>query len=436
MKFRSLAVILVSFGLFHSDCRAFSFTNSLQARGVHPAALYASTVEAPVQADEGVNGALANNTSLVSINDDTVFDLIAGRTAVFLLESDLKRNAVGLEGAEAPSATKWIDEPTAYALRQAFDMLKLQLPDERKGVDRDEASNWIRFFKAIPAPAIIDFSTEFRTIINATLPQHRLDLLHKSREEILNRIGCRLILLPSGAALPSSLVEFPNGLIYGKLLYGGVTRSRLLPSSHSYDPPRAAGVRQEIKRRVDDNVPSWMMFGGANRMYEAVDMGPAAVLEVVAIPQGTLEDSMGDNMVFGGLAWPPQKIFTYFDSDKRKDDDSDEESLNTSGYTASSLSGRERNDAFRSEFTSSVGGLQTQIDAIVRRVLDGRVIRPADKVVEGEGEEDKDDTSRDLSLAAIEAEELALLGLTRKFKSAQSRMGPRNIYPYTGFLSF
>ena len=437
MKFQSSAVILFVHIFFHSDCRAFSLTNSLKRDGVAPTFLYASTVEVSPSTEEGVNGAFNNNTSsLDSINDDdTVFDLIAGRTAVFMVESDSKRNAVGLEGAEAPSATKWIDEHTAYALRQAFDMLKLQLPDERRGVDRDETSHWIRFFKAIPAPAIIDFSTEFRNSVNATLSQHRLDLLHKSRNEVLNRIGCRLILLPSGTALSSPLVEFPNGLIYGKLLYGGVTRSRLLSSSShsSHNPPRTAGVRQEIKRRVDDNVPSWMMFGGANRMYEAVDMGPAAVLEVVTIPQGTLDGSMGDNMVFGGLAWPPQKIFTYYDSDKRKDNDG-EDSLNNPVYTASSLSGRERNDAFRSEFTTSVGGLQKQIDAIVRRVLDGRVIRPADKAAAVE-DEDADDTSRDLSIAAIEAEELALLGLTRKLEVC-SRTWIHKVFASQTFLSF
>lgn len=416
MKQRRVVSVVV-FPLLAWECRAF--LTSLQRReSLTPKYLQASAVEVPETELDVKDGSL-NNITLMDDNgyDDTVFDLIAGRTAVFILESDLKRNAIGLEGAEAPSATKWIDEATAYTLRQAFDMLKLQLPDERKGVDRDEASNWIRFFKAVPAPAIVDFSAEFRSIVNETLPQRTLDLLHKERKEVLDRIGCRLILLPSGASLPSPLTEFPTGLIYGKLLYGGVTRSRLLPSSDRHSPPRAAGVRQEIKRRVDDHVPSWMMFGGASRMYEAVDMGPAAVLEVVAIPQGSLDDSLGDNMVFGGLVWPPQKIFAYNAEKENDDDESDEveDAMNPSGYTASSLSGRQRNDAFRTEFTSSVGGLQPQIDAIVRRVLDGRVIRPADKVVEV-GEEDVDDTSRDLSLAAVEAEELALLGLTRKFR--------------------
>lgn len=160
-------------------------------------------------------------------------------------------------------------------------------------------------------------------------------------------------------------------------------------------------------------------------MYQAVDMGPAAVLEVVVMPQGDLNEmtSGDENMVLGGLAWPPQKIFDYYTETKAANaNDDHDDTGGTMGYSASSLSGRERNDAFRSEFTSAVGGLQPQIDAIVRRVLDGRVIRPADKVFEEPDEEDE--TSRDLSLAAMEAEELALLGLTRKY-IVKLRPGPR-----------
>jgi hypothetical protein len=168
------------------------------------------------------------------------------------------------------------------------------------------------------------------------------------------------------------------------------------------------------------------MFGAADRMYQAVDMGPAAVLEVVLLPpppEGTLDnDSLGgDTMVFDGLAWPPHKMFGVraakddADGGVRADDD---EAVNGRGYTPSSLSGRDRNEAFRSDFVSSVGGLQSQIDAIVRRVLDGRVIRPADvsTTTRGEGAMEADDTARGLSLAAMEAEELALLGLTRKYR--------------------
>ena len=96
------------------------------------------------------------------------------------------------------------------------------------------------------------------------------------------------------------------------------------------------------------------------------------------------------------------------------------------------LSGRDRNELMQASFTSAVGGLQTQIEAIVRRVLDGRVILP---YVPNEDEDDDGDdgdsandtnsnnnnkriyqdttsTKRKASKSALEAEELALLGLS------------------------
>ena len=42
-----------------------------------------------------------------------------------------------------------------------------------------------------------------------------------------------------------------------------------------------------------------------------------------------------------------------------------------------SQSGKDRNDAFESDFKMAIiSGLQPQIDAIIRRVLDGRVLQP------------------------------------------------------------
>mmetsp|Transcript_40491 Transcript_40491/g.48565 ORF Transcript_40491/g.48565 Transcript_40491/m.48565 type:complete len:399 (+) Transcript_40491:91-1287(+) len=76
---------------------------------------------------------------------------------------------------------------------------------------------------------------------------------------------------------------------------------------------------------------------------------------------------------------------------------------------ALNLSGEECNESFKKSFKSAVGGLQPQIDAIVRRVLDGRIIRPAEDDLQFDAE---DTTSSSLSQTSLEAEELALLGLT------------------------
>ena len=74
-------------------------------------------------------------------------------------------------------------------------------------------------------------------------------------------------------------------------------------------------------------------------------------------------------------------------------------------------SGKSRNDAFRDGMRTTVGGLQPQIDTIVRRVLDGRVIRPATEYDDGNNNSAASATSFQ-STASLEAEELQVLGLT------------------------
>ena len=62
-----------------------------------------------------------------------------------------------------------------------------------------------------------------------------------------------------------------------------------------------------------------------------------------------------------------------------------------------SLEGKLRNDVLTTHFNSRVGGLKPQVDAIVRRVLDGRIIYATQ--------------SNDKKQSRLEAEELSLLGL-------------------------
>jgi vesicle-fusing ATPase len=148
-------------------------------------------------------------------------------------------------------------------------------------------------------------------------------------------------------------------------------------------------------------------------MYEAVDMGPAAVLEVFLLPRqsGFSErgTSVGD-MVVENFMWKPQEIFDIVQDDDRNATATTEDMDFVTGYTPISQSGKDRNDAFESDFKTSVGGLQPQIDAIVRRVLDGRVLRPVQE--DSDNTVSKDETTSALSMAAMEAEELAVLGLT------------------------
>ena len=264
--------------------------------------------------------------------------------------------------------------------------------------------------KSAPTPLIVDLSEDLRTVANMTLTDKDTEMIETSREEFLSRLGCRLILLPSGASLQSPLREPPASIIYGKLLYGGVTRFRLLSSSQSKRPPRKAGERTDVKSAVNDNIPAWIQYGGTERMYEALDMGAAAVFEIFLLQRGQAwgsQMSYDGDMVVKNIVWKPKQMLDYVR--EKSDEDGATDNLDyVSGYTPISQYGKERNQAFESDFRTSVGGLQPQIDAIVRRVLDGRVIRPAqedDNAVE-------DETTTALSIAAMEAEELAILGLT------------------------
>ncbi|CAB9512140.1 AAA ATPase forming ring-shaped complexes [Seminavis robusta] len=373
--------------------------------------------------------AKANSTSITTPwfeRKDDVFMTVASNAANCLFQSDMKRDArQDKDGAVASGATNWIDDAAAFDLKNALDKVKLKLPDERTGLDRDEASSWIRWMKASPTPMIINLSEELRQLANQTLSPASLQLMDQTPTQFLQRLGCRLVILPSGAALDSPLTEAAGSMIYGKLLFGGVTRYRLLVSSsnNNYNninrPARRTGERTVLKPSTKDDTPVWIQYGGPERMYEAVDMGAAALLEVVVMPLGQqLESVMGNNMVVGKIVWKPQQMFTSFmdpeDETAREDlDDNSNNNNQIHGYTPVSLSGKERNEAFQNDFQSSVGGLQPQIDAIVRRVLDGRIIRPAEDVSTAPGSvEEGDFTTQQLALASMEAEELALLGLT------------------------
>jgi vesicle-fusing ATPase len=462
----------------------------------------ASGIEVENDDDDGSN----SNPDDDGGDEDDPFALLSSLAATALLQSDRRRDAVvgkDEEGwGQGSSATNWIDEGSAFAFRKALDKVRLYLPgssgedddDDGRGSgsgrreERDEAIAWLRWMRSVPSPVIIDLSPEARLAANGTVSDDFLRLLdgrsdgsndggggsdddavvvvvaanndgggrrmRRTRAEFMDRIRCRLILLPSGRGLRGGDLYEPAGsLTFAKLLYGGVTRYRILPSSSGgggIGPPRRAGEKTERKTSARERVPSWVQYGGAERRYDAVDMGPAMVLEYTLLPkiQGGKSDTLGDNsdddgrggggdMTLRRLAWRPRDMFRYVVDD---DEEANRSAVDDrGGWTSSSssssslLQGKDRNDAFASDFRSRVGGLGRQIDNIVRRVLDGRVLRPAEVDEDGNllsygdargrgagggsGDDDGalsslDDASRRLSLAALEAEELALLGLT------------------------
>jgi hypothetical protein len=439
-------------------------------------------------------------SSSSSSSSSSIFDEIAQYAGLCLLESDLCRDAINNKpanqvvvaefGVVAKGATNWIDDASSLRLHHVVNRVTLNPFQANSSVgsgttDRDDAMSWMRWIKSIPCPTIMDLTSDFQRAVALSVHQNPKssrtlhELLEQDVDDFLQRFACRIILLPSGTMLSSPLVETSSSLIHGKLLYGGVTRSRLLQrqQQQSQQPQqqqqqqttqqqtRLVGERQAVKTNVMHNVEAWTMFGGPPRMYQALDMGPAAVLEVLILPRGTSVQtdistaaansqqqqsiSSNQNMILTGVpstTWAPQKLFTHYQPlDAAAETATVTTNANSAFFgtsmatrsAASTLYGRQRNEAFRSGFQSTVGGLQPQIDSIVRRVLDGRIIRPADNTdndnnnrinindgqqqhINGGGgggdngvhDDDLKSQERNLSMASLEAQELELLGLT------------------------
>jgi hypothetical protein len=64
----------------------------------------------------------------VSSTYNNIFDIVAGRAATCLVESDLRRDAKeGYSKITSSSATNWINDATAFQLQKAFDRIKLKV---------------------------------------------------------------------------------------------------------------------------------------------------------------------------------------------------------------------------------------------------------------------------------------------------------------------
>lgn len=380
-------------------------------------------------------GVTERNSEGSSIDGEVdAFTLLCQLAGACLLQSDIRRDAVVLDPSkqgtfqQASSASNWIHEPSAFALQQALNQVKLRGHDDGAAnynnqpesvAARELAARWVRWMKATPSPAMFDLSTELHASLDTNTTV--LGLLGQSSEEFKSRLFCRVLLFPSGVSLDGPLVEPPSSIVYGKLLYGGVLRYRLLESSSASSSslrarPRRAGERTAVQPTPNDRAPCWIMYGGAKRMYEALDMGPAAILEVGLLARRrelmveasstlTSYTSIPASLtVLRQVAWSPHAMLDFAEPAGE-----DGEEVCRQVERPSCLAGSEKNQAFRTDFASKVGGLSKQIDAIVRRVLDGRVLRPAD--FPPGVSSDWDDTTQNLVATSLEAAELSMLGL-------------------------
>ena len=352
----------------------------------------------------------------------TAFSALSEFVSNCILQSDLKR-IKGLDGAST-GWTSWVDDEAAFKLQACIDQMVLSSPNadptdtENDDVSssealerRDAAARWTRWMRACPSPMVIDLSEELRDAVNRTVRDsdlERVDL--EDRLELLDRVGLRLILLPSGSSLNSPIRTPAGAMAYGKVLFGGATRFRLL-SGGKFGTPRRAGERTVIQSKGDDNERSWLQYGGPERNYEAVDVGPCAILETIILPKGLVLPSMHDDeseseMALSNFGWDPNVLFDFFQP-------SSSSSATTSSIAAMDAApsdqqegaehanGAARNDqgaVLETTLSSSVGGCRDQINEIVRRACQGRAL--------------SDELGVNAEECSLEAAELAALGLS------------------------
>jgi vesicle-fusing ATPase len=337
--------------------------------------------------------------------ETSAMEALAGNIVNTIFKSDMKRKS-GVGDGGASGWTSWVDDSASFALQSLMNRLTLtSLPADFTDVahvdsfsERDEIMAWIRWMKATPSSCVIDLSQELRAVASDMIFEKDLEMIEFTRDEFLGRIGANVILLPSGKSLENTIRTPAGAMAYGKLLYGGVKRYRILPGKMQ----RRTGEKTALKSNENENVRGWVQYGGPLRNYEALDIGAAAILEVILLPAGLHMEEDDGHMTLMNIGWDMSKMITFFD-------DSGTERVSTRKYSNDDLerfdpllqlSGKERNDLMRDTFSQSVGGLKPQVDAIVRRVLDGRVYRSLDN----------DEIIGTQSLS--DAKELESLGLT------------------------
>lgn len=290
-------------------------------------------------------------------------------------------------------------------------------------VEEEQRAQWIRWMKNVPSPLFLDLTSHAHDIIidnhntsdDPWISKEHLEFVDMPLDRYVSRVACHVILLPSGAeTAPLSLVESTGAHVYGKLLYGGVNRFRILNSGKTV---RRVGEKRETMSGGVISHPSWVQLGGIERKYEALDIGPAAVLELTLLPRlwqdlptvfdkSVLMGGASTDMVLSSAAfgWDPAVMLDFLSEEEllpiNSTDGCNPESM--SSLTFQSFEGKQKTDALSTHFQSRVGGLQPQIDAIIRRVLDGRSIYSNFNVGK---------SNSIIKKARLEAEELAALGL-------------------------
>lgn len=346
------------------------------------------------------SGSVASETSTTTadLTDESgvssAFYDLAGNITYCLIQSDKKRDD-GWDGAST-GWTSWVDGVSVKQLQSYIDTLCLSTPSMYR--NDDQSRNWMRWAQSSPTPMIIELSNYLREAIQIHYDDTLCDSGSSSKSEdsgdndsIVNRVACRLVVLPSGESLTHNLQSPPGTMVFGTLLLGGVTRYRLIGSSRSKKPKRRAGERQLIRGAVSNDggeggalplpLDSWLQYGGPERNYRAVDMGPCMLMEIILLPKGLQIDLLNElrtsdveqETIASSVDWSPHQFLMSIENNDGDDND-DKASVTKPQPQLLGPSGSVCD--LESNFCTTIGGLRPQIDEIVRRVLDGRVVRP------------------------------------------------------------
>ncbi|KAL7484439.1 hypothetical protein ACHAW6_010965 [Cyclotella cf. meneghiniana] len=352
------------------------------------------------------------------------FHMLIQRSLHATMQSDITRGEFSGNSDGSSSQGRWMDAPSSEGLRKFLDRLALHPQSNQVlGVEEEQRAQWIRWMKNVPSPLFLDLTSHAHDIIidnhntsdDPWISKEHLEFVDMSLDRYVSRVACHVIFLPSGAeTAPLSLVESTGAHVYGKLLYGGVNRFRILNSGKTV---RRVGEKRETMSGGVISHPSWVQLGGIERKYEALDIGPAAVLELTLLPRlwqdlptvfdkSVLMGGASTDMVLSSAAfgWDPAVMLDFLSEEEllpvNNTDGCNPDSM--SSHTLQSCEGKQKADALSTHFQSRVGGLQPQIDAIIRRVLDGRSIY---------SNFNADKSNSIIKKARLEAEELAALGL-------------------------
>ena len=322
-------------------------------------------------------------TALNGVRDTTAFEILAGNMAHCLVMSDRKRDT-GLDGAST-GWTSWVDEKASFTLQKCIDKLMLSTPispdanptnnDIYLLEERDEAQRWTQWMKKAPCPIVIELTQELRQAVNETIKDETLAWIKSGRNEFLERVACRIMILPSGKELLHPIRTPAGAMAFGKLLFGGVSRYRFIGGGTN---KRKAGDRTLI---YEKGIKSWLQYGGPERTFEAVDMGPCAFLEILLLPYGLSAPLLeGEEMAISKFQWSPYRMLNFAEWQDESDVKNTKSQVDVLEETNLKVLKENRVEHLETTFKSTVGGLQPQIEEIVRRVLDGRVIRPVSEL--------------------------------------------------------